>query len=612
MKKFIYIIPLFFFLNSHAQINIDSLSEILKHSKQDTSTLKTLSEKIPQLNPIDIEAAELIGNWVSSKAKLVGDKKIEAIVYQNMAMNYIDANIYDKAVLFATKAQEIAEQNHYPEIEAKALNEIGNMYMENHQYSKAIECFNKSIDAGKRNNFKKGIAIAKYNLAGILLQRNYKNRDSVNLALSLMNESISLVKDIGDTVSIIKLSMGASQAYLDATNYDSSIFLLKEAEGIILKKGKEANLINLYMRYGDAYVQMGNDLLALNYLKKAEYLAKKYKTQRWLYNIYTLMAQAYENMKNYKAANEYNKLYSDIHDSLLSAENFEKASDLQNKFLREKKEKELIRLNSDNRQKSMLSRILIGTVACLLVFFSLLYRNITIKRKFDKQEKFIQKQRIAELEKEKQIQVFDAILKGQEEERSRIAKDLHDGLGGLLSGTKLALTNMKDTMIMQPEQVTAFEKSITQLDSSIVELRKIAQNLMPEALVRFGLKNALLDYCNSMQMASNISINYEQLGVERELGNTAQLYIYRIIQELINNAIKYSTAKNIFVQITKTEQKVLLTVEDNGTGFDKSILKTSPGIGYKSIQQRVDYFKGDMKIEGAPGEGTQINIELYV
>ena len=224
----------------------------------------------------------------------------------------------------------------------------------------------------------------------------------------------------------------------------------------------------------------------------------------------------------------------------------------------------------------------------------------------------LQAKRITELEKEKQLQAVDAMLQGQEEERSRLAKDLHDGLGGMLSGVKISFSTMKENLVMDAANAVVFERSINQLDSSISELRKVAHNLMPEALVKFGLVDATKDFCNSMASSSNVKINCESFGEKRILGNTADIYIYRIVQELINNAIKHADAKQILVQLTTTADKVLITVEDDGKGFNTNNLTTSKGIGISNIQHRVDYFKGKMDVNSKPDNGTSINIELTV
>jgi two-component system, NarL family, sensor kinase len=233
------------------------------------------------------------------------------------------------------------------------------------------------------------------------------------------------------------------------------------------------------------------------------------------------------------------------------------------------------------------------------------YKNFKTSQK-------LQQQQITRLERDKQLLAIDAMLKGQEEERGRLAKDLHDGLGGMLSGVKLNFNNIKETLIMDVENTIRFKNSILQLDNSIVELRKVAHNLMPEGLVKFGLKNSVLDYCNSMQLSSNVKILYEQLGEERSLENTKELVIYRILQELINNAIKHANAKQIVIQLIKNKNNVLITVEDDGKGFIIDDLKKIKGIGIRSVQQRVDYLMGTIYFDSKLDVGTFINIELAI
>jgi signal transduction histidine kinase len=160
-----------------------------------------------------------------------------------------------------------------------------------------------------------------------------------------------------------------------------------------------------------------------------------------------------------------------------------------------------------------------------------------------------------------------------------LSKDLHDGVGSMLSGVKMSFSNMKENLVMDQQNAGAFEKSIRDLDQTISELRKVAHNLMPETLIKFGLKNAVKDFFKSMQLMSNTPILCEQFGMERLLGNIAEINIYRIIQELVNNAIKHGQASQVVVQLTWTPVKVLITVEDNGSGFAPGTQGKSPGIG---------------------------------
>lgn len=173
------------------------------------------------------------------------------------------------------------------------------------------------------------------------------------------------------------------------------------------------------------------------------------------------------------------------------------------------------------------------------------------------------------MEKEKQnskISTLTALLEGQEQERGRLARDLHDGLGGLLSGTKLQLS------YLDPHQSETIEdgisKSIKQIDGAVEELRRVAHNLMPDLLVKYGLEVAIQEFASRISNSA-LDIHTEFINYRNSLSEEKQLIIYRIIQELVNNAIKHADASEIIIQISQEESVLNLTVEDNGKGFDQ-------------------------------------------
>ena len=168
----------------------------------------------------------------------------------------------------------------------------------------------------------------------------------------------------------------------------------------------------------------------------------------------------------------------------------------------------------------------------------------------------MQQQRIRELEKDKQLVAVDSMLKGQEEERSRLAKDLHDGLGGLLSGVKFSLSNMKDNLIITPDNMAVFERSLDMIDTSIRELRRVAHNMMPEILTKFGLDEALKEYCNTINATKLLTVKYQSLGMENKLDKSTEIIIYRIIQELLNNIMKHAGATEAFVQLIRENDRL--------------------------------------------------------
>jgi len=314
-----------------------------------------------------------------------------------------------------------------------------------------------------------------------------------------------------------------------------------------------------------------------------------------------------------------NRLLNIVSDSLFKAETSKRVAEVEAQYQNEKKQTEIVQLQKDKqiqsltiRQKSTLNYFLIGSLAAFLVAAFLGYRNFRHRQQLTKQQGELQQQRISELEKDRQLIAVDAMLQGQEEERSRLAKDLHDGLGGLLSGVKFSLSNMKDNLIITPENMTVFERSLDMLDTSIKELRRVAHNMMPEMLTRFGLNEALKEYCNTINTTNLLLVKYQSIGMDSRIEKSSEIIIYRIIQELLNNILKHAAATEAMIQLVKEEGRLSIIVEDNGKGFDIATLKENKGAGLTSVQSRVDYLKGQLDIHSEAGKGTLVNIELNV
>ena len=282
--------------------------------------------------------------------------------------------------------------------------------------------------------------------------------------------------------------------------------------------------------------------------------------------------------------------------------------DLGVQYETEKKEAQIHLQQAELKQKSIFNYILIGGSIALLLILLLGYRNYRNRQK-------LQQSKIDELEKERKLTATEAVLKGEEQERTRLAKDLHDGLGGMLSGIKYSLGNMKENLIMTPDNAQAFERSIDMLDSSIREMRRVAHNMMPEILIKYGLDTALKEFCSEIDRSGVIHANYQSVNMkENELGQTTAVNVYRIVQELVNNAIKHAAAKNVLVQAhVFTQEKLLaITVEDDGKGFDTAALGQQEGMGWKNIQNRVEFLTGRLDVQTAPGKGTSVMIEINI
>lgn len=525
----------------------------------------------------------------------------------------------------------------------------GAIYFEQNNYYTAINHLLKSLTYYEKNYDLKTLAIYR-ELADIYSAiNNVKKCKEYNL---LIIKTINSKKIKEDKLELGVLDAEKESALLNLTSSSIQEEKYFEAEKYLNSISKNMpDTLNLYLTYhyfqnkGQlSYFQNQMDSSAI-YFDKAYYYAEQFGHSETMNDALFYLSKialkkgetekakfyAEENLK--LAKNENNKPYiigalknlaeyfnaigdtkkayklldesTAIKDSLISEKNIEQINTLQAIYESGKKQAKIAELNSENDKKATLNKILISSSIGLLLLGLLGYRNFRTKQK-------LQNLKISELEKDKQLLAIDAMLKGQEEERSRIAKDLHDGLGGLLSGTKLSFTTMKENLILTPENALQFDKSLSMLDSTMSDLRKVAHNLMPEALVKFGLNEALKDFCSGIQSTKTVSVIYQKLGTDEKYESTTEVFIYRIVQELVNNALKHAQAKEILVQLATHKNNIHITVEDDGIGYDTYSVKTNKGSGLSNIEYRVNYLQGTIDTVSSPNNGTAVNIEFKV
>lgn len=314
----------------------------------------------------------------------------------------------------------------------------------------------------------------------------------------------------------------------------------------------------------------------------------------------------YKDWGKYEKALIYHEMLKEVEDSISNKEIHEVTADLEKKYETEKKEATIQLQKAEIRQRKTMNYLFGGGAGALAVILLLTYLTYHQKQR-------LQKQHIIELEKEQQLNAAQAVLKGEEQERTRLAKDLHDGLSGMLSGIKYSLQDMKGNLIMTEENRQAFERSMDMLDSSIQEMRRVAHNMMPEALVRYGLDAALKDYIAEINKSGMVKVVYQSMGMEkREIEKSTAIAICRIVQELLNNVIKHSQATEALVQLFNENRKLIVNVEDNGKGFDTKLSEEKGGMGWRNIRSRVELLNGKIDLQSSPKSGTAVNLEFNI
>ena len=307
------------------------------------------------------------------------------------------------------------------------------------------------------------------------------------------------------------------------------------------------------------------------------------------------LSQAYALQQRYDSAYYYFQLFTGLKDSIVNNETKMKIAGIQGQYDVAKKDKEIAR-------QHQIRNILIGSFCFLLIVLLLLYNGYRLKQK-NKNQLIYNRQ---------QNELFNAIVSTQDQERKRIAQDIHDSLGSVLSAAKLKLSSLEENKTsLSPDQLEKYQSTLTLLDEASSELRSISHNIMPATLSKLGLVAALQNLIGKISGPSGLQISFAAHELDGRIEENTEISIYRIILELINNIVKHAKADKVSIQLVKYPEYINVIVEDNGQGFDyQKAMEEKKGIGLGNVLSRVEYLKGTVDIDSALGKGTTVIIEI--
>lgn len=331
-----------------------------------------------------------------------------------------------------------------------------------------------------------------------------------------------------------------------------------------------------------------------------------------------LLAEAYAKKADYTKAYQFEREARQISGLIYDQEKTREINFLESKYQHQKKETEIAFLQLDNlskqfslakRNKLLWIGALIGTA--LVSILGLLYFVNRQKRIIAEKDRFLQLEQINILERQQQVLSLQSMVNGQEMERTRIAKDLHDGLGGLFSTVKMHFSALQhENAVLRENQL--FSKSYELVDTAANEVRRIAHNMMPDVLIKLGLLQAVQEFCNSISASRQLQVTMLGYGMDNRLNASTEIMLYRIIQELLNNIIKHARATEAIIQFNKMDNQLTITVEDNGAGFDPEPSDAGVHAGLSSVKSRVNYLNGQLSIDSEKGIGTTILMEFLL
>lgn len=640
MKTRLLLIALLIFAVARlsASTIIDSLKSLLTH-QGGIELVQTINELSWHYKNIDVDSALLYARQGLRFGAAFNSQQAIALSLNSMGNAFEAKGLVDSALYYHNQCLIIKRSYSDTLGIANSLNNIGILYDEMGDYSRSLAHYFEALgyfeelgDLGSQamifGNI--GIVYKKQKVYEDVLQyykkalRIYKTLNHDFGTVVTTGNIGSVYINLGKYDSSILFSQQARAGYLDLDyvryvpyingniaialdsmgNYNEALTLYQKTIDGHIEHENSYELANTYLGLGLMMMKIGNYASALANANKGIPLARSSSAVEFLIELKKLQARALGGLQQYEQAfSAFSEFYVGK-DSLYQKERVRQIFELEAKYETAKKEQqielqqaEIAEQEAQNRQKVTVIITLILAVISLSVIILLVRSRARKKQALIRQE--------AELNlREAQI---ESTIQSQEQERSRYAKDLHDGFGQMISILNL---NLKSLAEDKPDRHKVFDNSSKILDEMYTELKNICFNLMPQTLILSGLPAAISEFADRINRTDQLHVDVDIFGMEQRLGDLQEVSMYRIIQEWVNNILKYSDAKRIMIQLTRDEGELTLLIEDDGLGFDTKALENSSGNGWRNIHTRCKLVQGALVLDTQVGrKGNTLIIE---
>lgn len=607
---------------------IDSLkAELLKLSVRDTMKIRMYLSLGKKYYGFNTDSLRHYSTLAMKLSKSTNDYLLERI-FNDIGLFHLETGQIDSARYFFRGAIQKSEIIKDTTTLMRAYSNYAATLIDDTGFDESVRLYLRVIELSKNNKYQMGIA--QYNLAGTYsnaghdsLSVKYLKLAAINgeesnhtLLLSqtfpnlanyaIKNDELETAKTYLDKSLVVCENLNSPRAwstyYLIKGEYYDKIKTFNKAEIAYVKALNEAKKVNYAYNIIYAYVSLGEHYVLTKKPKKAIENFEKFEKTQKINPIPSIGVRAYEfwsraesMIGNSKNSNKYFDRYVKINDSLNSVKNKRFISNAEAKYQSEKKDKEI----AEQQLAIQESKSKTQTMSILIV--SLLLGSILLWFSFRQRQKRMEQQLVT-IEREQEVRTLESLMEGEEKERFRIAKELHDGVNGDLAAIKFKLTSLLETN----NQV--INEAVAMIDTSSEQVRAISHNLVPPSLRDFNVLEAVATYCENMNAIHDAEIMFQHVGEDIVLEKKQEANLFRIVQELVTNSIKHADAKEIIIQLSNIEDNLQLTVEDDGKGFDVANVK-SDGIGMQNVKSRVDYLGGLMDIK-SDAKGTSFTITI--
>lgn len=540
----------------------------------------------------------------------LSDSLLIAKSHINLANSHSQKAEYPKALEHALEGNSLYKTHGDDFYHKLSLVTTANIYEKLKKYEQALLLYNEAYDTMMKLEQKERAATIQTNMAVIYYrQKNYL------LALSIFKELIDYYRSDNKEQKLSLIYGNISRVYNKLGQHTQAMEALEASLKISKKYGLLLEQTSTLLNLGNAAKKAEQFAQSEAYYIEALKIAKAQKFRDKIQSIYKNLSKLYATQENYRSAYIYRFLSGQEKDTINSEKNNKHIAELMAKYKAEEKQTEILRLENENIAKELKNNkvtlernILRGTGIGILI---ILLISIWFYRVKNQKDKIISAQQIKQLEDEKKIMAARAVVEGQEKERQRIARELHDGIGVLLSTASIHFSNLEESSSNDGTSSMA-KKANDFLQKAGTEVRKISHNMMPGVLMKFGLSEALEDLLEELIEATELKINYHLQETEPRFAENIEIMVYRIVQEMLNNTLKHANASIVNFNLTHEPNILKLNYSDNGSGFDQELLKKSGNLGLSGLYSRVDFLNGTIQLETAPGKGCSYLIQVPV
>ena len=483
--------------------------------------------------------------------------------------------------------------------------DIANVYLEQRLLEPALEYTRKARQLAKEKG-----ALLNEGRSLQLRATIFECLEQDDQALLNYQKAFSIYEKLGLKQDKADIQLRIAKLFGSNDNLMKAESSLRQALAIRLETGDKIGELNTKLALSDVLLKLGKEIGQVSkLLDEAFLLSQAVNDANALQETYKLRSILYERIgKPQEALNNYRK-FNLLRDSIVNQDNAKIVRELEKRYETEKMNRKIAEQESEietqlgdlKKRNTQIVQLIAGLLVLVIMVFLTI---ITYQR-----NKQFAKQKLSVIEKEKETEILRALVSGEEQERRRIARDLHDGLGALLATVKLRISALENK-IPNIKNYESFQKAEELIEEASVNIREISHNMMPGSLSRYGLEVSLSDLCTAIEEANKIEVSFIPHELDNIVDDVVEINIYRIVQELLKNVLKHAEASEVIVQLSLDEGLINIIIEDDGKGFDPNAINDQNGIGFGSVKSRVLYLNGNLEIESSPGKGSSFNISI--